>query len=156
MSNKAALIAKIGAAAAALVVSTVAVHEGTVLRTYRDPIGIVTACTGHTGPELAMGQTFTRAQCEAILHQDLAKHADALGCIRQPLTDGQSAAFVSFAFNVGNGAFCGSTLARKANAGDMAGACAELSRWTYAGGKQLPGLVRRRAAERQLCERGLA
>lgn len=153
--SKAQLIAKIGVAAAALVVSVVVTYEGTVLRTYRDPIGILTACTGHTGPELKMGQTFTREQCEAMLYEDLAKHADALDCIRQPLTDGQRAAFVSFAFNVGEGAFCGSTLARKANAGDMDGACAELSRWTYAAGKQLPGLVRRRAAERQLCESGL-
>ncbi|WP_417283029.1 glycoside hydrolase family protein [Comamonas sp.] len=45
---------------------------------------------------------------------------------------------------------------RKANAGDIDGACAELIRWTYAGGKQLPGLVKPRAAERQLCERELA
>lgn len=156
MSNKAKLIAAIGAATAALVVPLVAQHEGTVLRTYRDPIGIVTACTGHTGPELKMGQTFTREQCEDMLYKDLAKHADALGCVRQPLTDGQRAAFLSFAFNVGEGAFCGSTLVRKANAGDMAGACAELSRWAYAGGKQLPGLIKRRAAERQLCETGLA
>jgi lysozyme len=85
------------------VVPFVATHEGTVHRTYRDPIGIVTACTGHTGPELRMGQTFTREQCEAMLYQDLAQHADALGCIRQPLTDGQRAAFLSFAFNVGEG-----------------------------------------------------
>ena len=56
------------------------------------------------------------------------------------------------AFNVGNARFCSSTLARKANAGDMAGACAELSRWTYAGGKPLPGLVKRRATERAICE----
>ena len=156
MSSKAKLIAAIGAAATALVVPLVAKYEGTVLRTYRDPIGIITACTGHTGPELRMGQTFTRQQCEAMLYQDLAQHADVLGCIRQPLTDGQRAAFLSFAFNVGEGAFCQSTLVRKANAGDLQGACAELSRWTYAGGKQLPGLVQRRAAERQLCEGGLA
>ena len=155
MSNK-ALIAKIGAAAAALAVSTVAYYEGTVLRSYRDPVGIVTACTGHTGPELKMGQTYTRQQCEDMLYKDLAKHADALACVSQPLTDGQRAAFVSFAFNVGEGAFCGSTLVRKANAGDIDGACAELSRWIYAKGKQLPGLIKRRAAERQLCEAGLA
>ena len=155
MSNK-ALIAKIGAAAATLVVSTVAYYEGTVLRSYRDPVGIVTACTGHTGSELKMGQTYTRQQCEEMLYQDLAQHADALSCIRQPLTDGQRAAFVSFAFNVGGEAFCRSTLVRKANSGDIDGACAELSRWTYAGGKQLPGLIKRRAAERQLCEAGLA
>ena len=49
MSDKYKLIAKIGAATAALVVFTVALYEGTVLRTYRDPIGIVSACTGHTG-----------------------------------------------------------------------------------------------------------
>ncbi|HHG5564729.1 TPA: glycoside hydrolase family protein [Pseudomonas aeruginosa] len=44
---------------------------------------------------------------------------------------------------------------RKLNAGDVRGACAELSRWVYAGGKKLGGLVRRRAAERELCEIGL-
>ena len=155
MSNRVTLIAKIGAAAAALVVSTVAFYEGTVLRTYRDPIGIVTACTGHTGPELRMGQTFTKEQCTEMLYVDLLKHAQALECVKRPMSDGQKAAFLSFSFNVGNGAFCSSTLVRKANARDMPGACAELSRWTYAGGKQLPGLVNRRAAERKLCEQGL-
>lgn len=154
MSNK-ALIAKIGAAAAALAVSTVAFYEGKVNRTYVDPVGVLTSCYGHTGTELRKGQTFTDEQCLAQLQTDLVKHAAALECINWPLTDGQKVAFLSFAFNVGNGAFCGSTLARKANAGDMPGACAELSRWTYAGGKQLPGLIERRATERQLCEAGL-
>ena len=156
MNWKEKLLAAIGGAAFALAVPLVQKYEGTVLRSYRDPVGIVTACTGHTGPELKMGQTYTRQQCEEMLYKDLAKHADALDCVHQPLTDGQRAAFVSFAFNVGEGAFCGSTLVRKANAGDIDGACAELSRWTYADGKQLPGLVKRRAAERQLCEAGLA
>ena len=156
MSWKAKFIAIVGASAAALAVPLVQKYEGTVFSTYRDPVGIVTACTGHTGPELKMGQTYTREQCEEMLYKDLAKHADALSCVRTPLTDGQRAAFLSFAFNVGDDAFCRSTLVRKANAGDIDGACAELSRWTYAGGKQLPGLVKRRAAERQLCEAGLA
>ena len=156
MNWKEKLIAAIGTGAVALAVPLVAKYEGTVLRSYRDPVGIVTSCTGHTGPELKIGQTYTRQQCEDMLYKDLAKHADALACVSQPLTDGQRAAFVSFAFNVGEGAFCGSTLVGKANAGDIDGACAELSRWTYAGGKQLPGLVKRRAAERQLCEAGLA
>ncbi|KOC23941.1 glycosyl hydrolase [Comamonas testosteroni] len=156
MSWKERLIAAIGGAAVALAVPLVQKYEGTVLRSYRDPVNVLTSCTGHTGPELRDGQTFTREQCEEMLYKDLAKHADALSCVRAPLTDGQRAAFVSFAFNVGDDAFCRSTLVRKANAGDIEGACAELSRWTYAGGKQLPGLVKRRAAERQLCERGLA
>ena len=155
MNDRSKLIAKIGAAAAALAISTVTFYESTVQRTYRDPIGIITACTGHTGPELKMGQTFTREQCDDMLAKDLLEHAAALDCIKAPLADGQKAAFLSFAFNVGNGAFCGSTLARKANAGDMRGACAELSRWTLAGGRELAGLVKRRAAERALCERDL-
>jgi lysozyme len=157
MSNnaKAKLIAKIGASSVALVIPLVVYYEGVVLRTYADPINKITACTGHTGPELRMGQSYTKEQCETMLYGDLLKHTAALDCIKAPLADNQKAAFLSFAFNVGNGAFCKSTLARKANAGDLMGACAELSRWVMAGGRELPGLVKRRAAERHLCEKGL-
>ena len=153
--SRAKLAAKIGAGATALAVPLVMLYEGTVLQSYRDPINKITACTGHTGPELRMGQRYTKEQCETMLYGDLLKHADALNCIKTPLADNQKAAFLSFAFNVGNGAFCKSTLVRKANAGDLMGACAELSRWVIAGGRELPGLVKRRAAERELCERGL-
>ena len=153
MTPRQQLAAKIGAGALALVTPLVILHEGWVPKTYRDPIGIVTACVGHTGPELQMGQTFTREQCDEMLVSDLLKHAEALDCVTHPLTQSQKAALLSFAFNVGNGQFCRSTLVRKANAGDMPGACAELSRWTMAGGRELPGLVKRRAAERALCER---
>ena len=153
--SRAKLAAKIGAGATALAVPLVMLYEGVVLRTYADPINKITACVGHTGPELRMGQRYTRQQCEDMLYGDLLKHTAALDCIKRPMTDNQKAAFLSFAFNVGNKAFCDSTLARKANAGDMLGACAELSRWTRAGGRELPGLVKRRAAERELCEGGL-
>lgn len=147
------LAACVGAGCAALLIAFVPTHEGTVLKTYRDPIGIVTACTGHTGPELAMGQTFTEAQCATMTGDDLVKHARGVqACIDVPLTDGELAADVSLAFNIGVEAFCNSTLARKQNAGDHAGACAEFDRWNKAGGRVLPGLVRRRAAERALCE----
>lgn len=152
MTERNKLALKIGAGAVALCVPLVMYLEGTIQRVYRDPIGILTSCTGHTGPELRMGMVFTKQQCEQQLLADLLKHSEALDCIKKPMTDGQKAAFLSFAFNVGEGAFCASTLARKANAGDMRGACAELSRWTLAGGKELPGLVKRRAAERKVCE----
>lgn len=151
---KTRLAAKIGVGAVALAASLVTTFEGTVDHGYKDPIGIVTACTGHTGPDAQM-RAYTKDECEALLYQDLLKHADALDCVHRPLTDQQKAALLSFAFNVGTQAFCDSSLARKANAGDMAGACAELSRWTRAGGHELPGLVRRRAAERALCETGI-
>lgn len=152
MNAKAKLIGKIGAVAAAAAVAFVAGKEGTVTHTYRDPIGIITACTGHVDSSLRLGTTYTLEQCREMLYADLAKHADDLDCVTTPLTDNQKVALLSFTFNVGRGSFCGSTLVRKANAGDMAGACAELSRWVMAGGRALPGLVSRRAAERELCE----
>lgn len=150
--SKARLIAKVGAVVAAGVATFVATHEGTILRSYRDPVGIVTSCTGHTEPGLKMGQTYTPEECREILYSDLSKHADDLNCITKPLTDNQKIALISFSFNVGRQAFCGSTLVKKANAGDTPGACAELSRWVMAGGQKLPGLVTRRADERKLCE----
>lgn len=152
MNDQQKLAAKIGAASATLLLAMVPVFEGYRGYVYKDPIGRLAVCYGHDDQTMTLGKRYSRQECDALLAEDLLKHADALKCIHTQLTDGQKAAFVSFAFNVGNGAFCGSTLARKANAGDMAGACAELSRWTYAGGKQLPGLIKRRQVEREICE----
>lgn len=150
------LIVAVGASAAAILATYVPKFEGVVLRGYRDPVGIVTACAGHTATAV-LGRPYTKAECEQLLVSDLAEHAEGVNkCIKRPLTPGQRAAFVSFAFNVGTSKFCGSTMARKANAGDMAGACAELSKWTYAGGRQLPGLVKRRVTERAICEGRMA
>jgi lysozyme len=144
--------------AGALAVPMVALHEGYVPKVYADPAPgkFPTVCYGHriTAP---IGKTFTAQQCMELLATDLAKHGSEIaGCLPPVLPDKTRAAFTSFAFNVGTGAFCKSTLARKAREGDLKGACAELSRWTYAGGKQLPGLVKRRADERAFCEAGLA
>ncbi|NMV37256.1 lysozyme [Ralstonia insidiosa] len=146
------LAAIVGVAAAAGLFSLTPSFEGTVYHTYRDPIGVLTYCTGAT-ENAQWGKSYSPAECRAQLDQDLARHAEGvMNCIKAPLTTGQKIAFVDLAYNVGVGAVCNSTLARKANAGDMAGACAELSKWTRAGGQVLPGLVRRRAAERDLCE----
>lgn len=59
---------------------------------------------------------------------------------------------MSFTFNVGGQALCNSTLAKRINAGQLPGACAELSKWVYSRGIKLPGLVKRREAERAICE----
>uniref|UniRef100_A0A6M3M573 Putative glycoside hydrolase n=1 Tax=viral metagenome TaxID=1070528 RepID=A0A6M3M573_9ZZZZ len=152
MNAKAKLTAKIGAGAVALAIPLIVHFEGYVPWVHRDPIGRLAACYGHDDQTMTLGKRFTAAECQAMLDEDLLKHTAALDCVKVPMTDGQKAAFLSFSFNVGNGAFCGSTLVRKANAGDMPGACAELSRWVFASGKELPGLVRRRAAERDMCE----
>ena len=66
------------------------------------------------------------------------------------VTENQFSALSSFTFNVGGGAFQASTLRRRLNRGDIEGAAAEFPRWRYGGGRVLPGLVRRRAAERLL------
>ena len=152
MSDDSKLKQKIGVGAVALLVPCVLFFEGTVLHTYPDPVGILTACTGHTGPELRRGDTYTPEQCKAMLYDDLLKHADDIDCIKTPLSDGQKAAFISFGYNVGKRKLCNSTLAKKANSGDLHGACSELLRWTMAGGKELAGLVARRKAEYKICE----
>lgn len=147
------LAAIVGVPAAGLLLYFTPQFEGVVLRGYTDPIGIVTACAGHTKTAV-LGRAYTPKECERLLEADLAEHArGVLACVpRAALTTGQVAAFTSFAFNVGVAKFCGSTMAAKARAGDRAGSCAELSRWTLAGGRELPGLVERRAAERAVCE----
>lgn len=143
----------VGAAAAAMLLAYVPMFEGMVLRGYKDPIGIVTACAGHTKTAV-LGRAYSRDECNTLLEVDLIEHAD--GVLRcTPGLRGQTyplAAASSFAYNVGVGAYCKSTMARKFNAGDIAGGCAELSRWTRAGGQVLPGLVKRRAVERAICE----
>lgn len=147
----------VGASAAVLALAATFIppHEGTILRGYRDPIGVVTSCIGHTKTAV-LGRTYTPEECQRLFREDLLEHADAIApCLTRPLPVETHAAFLSFAFNVGARRFCESSLARKANAGDLGGACAELSRWVLAGGKKLPGLVKRRADERALCERGL-
>ncbi len=84
---------------------------------------------------------------------------DAGGCIENfvtygDLTENQYSALVSFTFNLGCGNLRRSTLLKKLNAGDVQGAADEFKKWDKAGGKVLPGLVRRRAAENKMFCRG--
>lgn len=146
-------------AAAAVVVGSIASFEGYIPVGYPDPalgVRLPTACYGST-TGVVLGRRYTEDECNSMLAQDVVKHGlDIAPCLPAELPVETRAAFISFGFNVGAAKFCASTLSRKARAGDLMGACAELSRWTKAGGRELPGLVRRRAAERAMCERGLA
>lgn len=142
---------------AATAIALVGAFEGLRLYAYRDPVGIPTICYGSTRG-VQIGDKATKAECDALLIGELVEHEQGMRrCLREPdkLTDGQYIAFVSLTYNIGVGAFCKSTAARLINAGDMAGACAQISRWDKAGGMRLPGLVKRRAEERRICERGL-
>lgn len=135
--------------------SMVQAHEGLRLKPYYDPVGIPTVCYGHTGPDVKMGTTYTVAQCDRILIQDLSKHRAGIErCITAPLTANQRDAVVSFAFNLGVTKTCKSTLVRKLNRRDYIGAADEFPKWDKArvNGRlvALRGLTKRRAAERAL------
>lgn len=144
-------------AAATLSIATIVVstYEGIETKAYLDPVGIPTICYGHT-ETAKLGQSKTREQCEALLQKDLlVAITDVESRVKVDLTIERRAALVSFVYNVGGTKFDSSTLLKKLNAGDPVGACAELSKWVYAGGVKLNGLVSRRAEERALCEVGL-
>lgn len=146
------LMAIVGTAAAVVLMGLIPANEGTVYRTYKDLGGVLTYCTGAT-ENAAWGKTYTPAECAAQLDRDLARHAEGvMGCVHVALTDGQKVAFVDTAYNIGVPAFCGSSMAKKANAGDMAGACAALSMWVNVNGKPVKGLITRRATARAFCE----
>jgi lysozyme len=150
------LLAVVGAAAAAALLAFTPVQEGRVLKTYRDIGGVLTYCDGAT-ENARSGKVYTPAECDAQLDRDLERHAAGIAqCVPMDrLTDGQRAAFVDAAFNIGVSAFCSSSMARRANAGDMVGACDALLLWNRAGGREVAGLTKRRQRERELCMKGL-
>lgn len=124
--------------------------EGLELKAYRDSVGILTIGYGHTHAVKA-GDIITGEQADAFLREDLQVAELTVNTnVKAKLTQGQFDALVSFVFNLGSGNFVKSTLIRKLNAGDYAGAADEFGRWVNAGGKKLPGLVKRRAAEREV------
>ncbi|HEY9101105.1 lysozyme [Chitinimonas sp.] len=133
----------------------IAPSEGERRQTYSDPVGIPTACFGQTGPAIHMGQRYSAEQCAAMLVGEVGRKLAEVDTCTPGLPGPLRQAFTSFAYNVGTAAYCRSSMAAKARKGDYAGACTELSRWVYAGGKPLPGLVSRRARERTVCEEAL-
>lgn len=153
---------KSGVAGAVLAAGLAAVQmvggfEGLRLYAYKDIVGVWTACYGET-KGVKPGMKFSKAQCDNMLINSIVEHEEGMRrCLKSPDTVSIKpyVAFVSFTYNVGVGAFCNSTLAKKVNAGDIRGACDELSKWNRAGGKVVKGLTIRRAAERRYCLEGV-
>ncbi|WP_079907808.1 lysozyme [Salmonella enterica] len=147
-----------GASAVAIAAALLGGHDGLEGRRYipyRDVTGVLTVCDGHTGKDIIPGKRYTDAECDALLDKDLKRvKAQVDPLIKVSIPESERAAFYSFAYNVGTGAFARSTLLKKLNAGDHAGACNELKRWTYAGGRQWKGLVTRREIEHEVCAWG--
>ena len=118
---------------------------------YLDIGGVWTDGFGNTN-NVVPGKAVTVPQALDTLLANVKTAEQAVNtCIHNPMTQGQYDAFVKFTFNVGNNAFCKSTLVKKFNAGDHKGACDELLRWVYVKGQKVNGLVNRRKAEHQLC-----
>jgi len=139
------------AAAAIAAAAVIGAHyEGKSNDAYADVGGIPTICYGHTSG-VSAGDRATDAQCEAWLKQDMGEALDAVNRCIPGLPFGPLVAFTDAGYNAGPNIVCGSTLQRKALAGDLVGACNELPRWVYAGDKIQPGLVKRRATEQAIC-----
>ena len=125
--------------------------EGLRLQAYQDSAGVWTIGYGHTGPEVHHGQCISEIEAEALLRSDLGT---AVQCVREAvqvhLAQHQFDALADFCFNTGRGSFLGSSLLRYVNQGEFDSAAVQFGLWVHGGGKILPGLVRRRAAEAAL------
>jgi lysozyme len=122
--------------------------EGLRLKVYLDAVGKPTIGYGHLIRPGESFTTITKEQAEALLVNDLMRTENGVAAlIKIPINDNQYAALVSFAFNVGVANLKASTLLKKVNNADSAGAAKEWVKWCHAGGQMLPGLLRRREAE---------
>jgi lysozyme len=130
----------------------IAVHEGYRGEAYRPVPGDVPTIGFGTTAGVKPGDRIEPVQALVRKLQDVQRFEGALRqCVRVPLHQHEYDAFLSLAYNIGPGAFCGSTLVRRLNAGDYAGACAEILRWDRFRGEPLRGLTLRRQAENRQC-----
>lgn len=150
IDRKRSAIAGIVLSASALV--GIALHEG-----YSDTaiipvpgdvptIGFGTTGGVKPGDRITPPRALARALTDAQKFEGAIKH-----CVTVPLHQHEYDAYVSLSYNIGTGAFCGSTLVKKLNQQDYAGACGQILVWDKFKGKPLRGLTVRRQAEYKLC-----
>lgn len=145
-------------------------HDGdrktAILEPQPDPVGIYTVGWGHAlfvgGRPVKDRETayrlwrarwpagMIRADADALLKGDAQGVCDKVAALfsKASLTDAQLGALTSLAYNIGVAALEGSSVRRRLIAGDVPGAADAFRMWRYAGGRELPGLVNRREAER--------
>lgn len=130
--------------------------ESCKLSAYKCSAGVWTVGWGSTGSAITDGTTWTQAQADARLAQDLAVFERGVdGSVHVELTQNMFNALVSLSYNIGLGDFHKSTLLKLLNVGDYAGAADQFLVWNKAGGKISKGLQRRRIAERKLFTTGM-
>lgn len=148
---------KKGSAALAAAVALIGGYEGLRLVSYPDVISVWTACYGET-KGIKPGMKFTKAECDAMFAKRLVEFETGMrACLKQPdaVPIRPYIAFLSLSYNIGLGAFCKSSVARLANAGNIKGACNRIPAFNKAGGRVIRGLVSRRADEQQYCLAGV-
>lgn len=161
------------AAAIALITPFIQQHEGYVARPYKDIGGVISVCNGHTGPDIVV-KTYSRADCQALTDKDIAKSAQWVLKItpdldRRPYV---LASAISFTYNLGDGAYQKSSVARDFNKGTQLSyfgpfylvseasnayfklGCADMLKYVYVGKTYTQGLANRRNAEYQVCMKG--
>ncbi|WP_332604790.1 lysozyme [Acinetobacter sp. ESBL14] len=129
--------------------------EDLVLTAYDDGVGVWTIGFGTTvypsGVKVKKGDVCTKAQAVSFFQHDLRRFEAAVNqAVKVMINQNQFDALVSLAYNIGETAFKGSTLVKQLNAGNYKAAADQFPQWNKGGGKVLKGLVRRRAAEREL------
>lgn len=149
------------AAAALATTALIKPWESRVYFAYKGVDNIWSVCDGHTGPDIIIGKKYSDQECDQLLARDVAEAARNVerGLERNiPLET--MASFISFEYNTG--AFQKSTLRKMVNAGDLVGACKQLSRWVYVKGAIVQGLINRRVngdatrlSEQSMCLAGL-
>jgi lysozyme len=145
--------------AAAIIAAAIAIPaEGLRQFAYYDPPGILTVCYGHTGADVQRGVRYDLDQCKALLTADMLAAIEAVERCQPGLPVNVLAAFGDAVYNLGPKVACDadrSTAARLLKAGKTDEACEQLPRWNRASVAgvmvPLPGLTKRRAAERLLC-----
>lgn len=130
-------------------------REGFKLKAYRDSVGVWTIGVGHTSmagpPEVTPGLTITAAECDEILSRDLIKYEGAVNiALKRPVSQQSFDALVSLCFNIGAGGFSTSTVVKRINAGDLAGAGEAFLLWN-----KPPEIRSRRRSERDQFVAGL-
>ena len=148
---------------AAVLATAIAVPaEGLRQYAYYDPPGILTVCYGHTGDDVIKGKKYSLAECDKFLTDDMREAIATVDRCVPGLPVPVLAAFGDGVFNIGPKIACdtkNSTAARYLKAGNLRAACDQLPRWDKAKVMgvmvSLPGLTKRRAAERELCLKGL-
>lgn len=125
--------------------------EGCKLEAYKCPAEKWTIGYGHTGPDVYEKLKIDQARADQLLMLDLQSAQSTVNNLVEPqITQNQFDALCDFVFNCGAGNFKSSTLLKLVNEKKFDEAALEFGKWTKGGGKVLPGLVKRRAAEAEL------